>query len=66
MSILSAGRALVRPFTDFAAYYTRVAKAKPLVTAFVTSGLKTSAADMFAQKVAIISPQTLALDHCIA
>lgn len=51
MSIIRAGKVLARPFTDFASYYTRVAKAKPLVTAFVTSGLKTSAADMFAQKI---------------
>ena len=51
MPVMRAGRALARPFIDVAAWYTRVAKAKPVVTAFVTSGLKTSAADMFAQKV---------------
>ena len=48
---MRVGRALARPFVDVAAWYTRVAIAKPVVTAFVTSGLKTSAADMFAQKV---------------
>lgn len=49
--MLRFGKALTRPFTAVAASYTTIAKAKPLMTAFVTSGLKTSAADMFAQKV---------------
>lgn len=65
MSIIRAGRLLSRPFTDFASYYTRVAKAKPLVTAFVTSGLKTSAADMFAQKVTVLPyPPSMAAPGC--
>lgn len=51
MPVMRAGRALARPFLDVAAWYTRTAIAKPVVTAFFTSGIKTSAADMFAQKV---------------
>jgi len=49
--IAAAGRALLAPFTGAAMWYNNMAKAHPVATGVVTTGLKTSAADAFAQKV---------------
>ena len=49
--IAQAGRLLLSPFTSAASWYNSTAKAHPLATGIWTSGLKTSAADLFAQKV---------------
>lgn len=50
-SIAQLGRSLLSPFTNTATWYNRTAEASPLLTGIITSGLKTSAADLFAQKV---------------
>lgn len=49
--IAQAGRLLLSPFTRIGTWYNNTAKAHPLATGIWTSGLKTSAADLFAQKV---------------
>ena len=49
--IAAAGRLLLSPFTSSARWYNEVAKAHPLSTGVLTTGFKTSAADVFAQKV---------------
>lgn len=48
---MSVARQVFLPFTSFARWYTHQAKSHPLATAILTSGIKTSAADIFAQKV---------------
>jgi hypothetical protein len=45
------GRAAFAPFAATAVWYERTAKAHPLTTAIITTGFKTTAADLFAQKV---------------
>ncbi|EFN50495.1 hypothetical protein CHLNCDRAFT_141161, partial [Chlorella variabilis] len=45
------GRTLLAPFASVAGWYNRTAQLHPLSTGVVTTGLKTSAADIFAQKV---------------
>lgn len=47
----SLARSLARPFVATGHWYSDVAKKRPVVTAVITTGLKTSAADLFAQKV---------------
>ena len=42
---------MARPFTALGRWYNNAAQSRPVVTAVVTTGLKTSAADLFAQKV---------------
>lgn len=49
--LLAAGRVLVSPLTGAARWYNRTAQANPFAVGVVTTGLKTSAADWFAQKV---------------
>jgi hypothetical protein len=49
--IIAAGRTLLSPFISTGRWYNDTAKAHPLLTGIVTSGVKTSAADVFAQKV---------------
>lgn len=39
------------PLARFGLWYSETAKRSPFVTGFITTGLKTSAADLFAQKV---------------
>lgn len=41
----------LRPFVDSAIWYSDVAKKRPFITGFITTGFKTTAADIFAQKV---------------
>lgn len=43
--------AIAAPFRSFGAWYLCKAQKYPFYTAFFTSGIKTSAADLFAQKV---------------
>jgi len=43
-------RRAAQPFVSVAKWYTNCAKQHPVVTAILTSGVKTSAADLFAQK----------------
>lgn len=45
------GRTLLQPFTSAAAWYNTTAQSSPFKTGVLTSGFKTSAADLFAQKV---------------
>ena len=47
----SLARSLARPFVATGHWYSDVAKKRPVITAVITTGLKTSAADLFAQKV---------------
>lgn len=49
--IVAVGRSLLSPFAGVAQWYNTTAKAHPFTTGIVTTGLKTSAADLFAQKV---------------
>lgn len=42
---------LAAPFTAVGRWYNNAAQSRPVVTAVITTGLKTSAADLFAQKV---------------
>ncbi|KAL4428327.1 hypothetical protein ABPG75_002416 [Micractinium tetrahymenae] len=49
--LVQAGRLLLSPFTSVAGWYNRTAQAYPFTVGVVTTGLKTSAADVFAQKV---------------
>lgn len=52
MSIIGrCARLLASPVVNAAVAYNRTAKAHPVATGVITSGLKTSAADLFAQKV---------------
>jgi protein Mpv17 len=47
--LVAAGRALLSPFVSAGSWYNRTAQASPLATGVVTTGVKTSAADAFAQ-----------------
>ena len=47
----SLARSIARPFVATGHWYSDLAKRRPVVTAVITTGLKTSAADLFAQKV---------------
>ena len=49
--LAAAGRMLLSPFTGMASWYNRTAQSHPFTVGVVTTGLKTSAADVFAQKV---------------
>lgn len=49
--LAQAGRLLLSPFTSVAGWYNRTAQSYPFTVGVVTTGLKTSAADVFAQKV---------------
>ena len=49
--VASAARTLLSPFISTGRWYNETAKAHPLATGIITSGVKTSAADLFAQKV---------------
>ena len=46
-----AGRTLLMPLTGLAGWYNRSAQSHPLLVGVLTTGFKTSAADIFAQKV---------------
>lgn len=50
-SLVRAGRTLAAPFVSVCSWYNSAAKAHPVITGVVTSGVKTTVADMFAQKV---------------
>ncbi|GMH39183.1 hypothetical protein BSKO_07081 [Bryopsis sp. KO-2023] len=50
-SIVRAGRTLVSPVVNFCSWYNASAKAHPVITGVITSGVKTTVADIFAQKV---------------
>ena len=66
MAVVRAGKLLVQPVTGFAAWYTRTAKARPFMTGLITSGVKTSVADMFAQKVRKCHPhRALQLEYLV-
>lgn len=49
--VAALGRLVLSPFTSMASWYNATALAHPVTTGVVTTGLKTSAADLFAQKV---------------
>lgn len=49
--ILQTGKQLLAPANNFGQWYLATAKKHPFPTAFFTSGIKTSAADLIAQKV---------------
>ncbi|GAB4824103.1 hypothetical protein N2152v2_011149 [Parachlorella kessleri] len=49
--LLQLGRTLLSPLTGTARWYNNTAQAHPFTTGVITTGLKTSAADFFAQKV---------------
>ena len=47
----SVASRIAAPFTAVGRWYNNAAQSRPVVTAVITTGLKTSAADLFAQKV---------------
>lgn len=49
--LATAGRLLIAPFAGVARWYNRTAQSHPFTVGVITTGLKTSAADVFAQKV---------------
>ena len=49
--MLKTGKQLMAPANNFGQWYLATAKKHPFPTAFFTSGIKTSAADLIAQKV---------------
>lgn len=49
--LANAGRLLLAPFAGVAKWYNRTAQSHPFTVGVITTGLKTSAADVFAQKV---------------
>ena len=49
--VLKTGKQLLAPAQNFGQWYLATAKKHPFPTAFFTSGIKTSAADVIAQKV---------------
>eukprot|EP00887_Chlorella_sp_A99_P004985 scaffold4.g4985.t1 len=49
--IAQLGRTLLGPFASVATWYNRTAEKAPFTVGVMTTGLKTSAADLFAQKV---------------
>lgn len=49
--VVRLGRSVLAPFINLGSWYNATAKASPVLTGVITSGLKTSAADLFAQKV---------------
>lgn len=49
--LVALGRTLLSPFTGAASWYNRTAERAPFTTGVVTTGIKTSVADLFAQKV---------------
>ena len=51
--VAQVGRALLAPFAGAAHWYNRAAQRRPFLVGVVTTGVKTSAADMFAQKVCV-------------
>jgi hypothetical protein len=48
---------VMAPMMRFALWYSEVAKRKPFLTGFITTGIKTSAADLFAQKARLTEAQ---------
>ncbi len=65
---MEVAKRAVWPLTAFGSWYVRTAKKHPFPVAFFTSGIKTSAADLLAQKVSITDhPASFALtSSCIA
>jgi hypothetical protein len=49
--VASLGRTLLSPFTGAAVWFNNTAKAHPFATGVISTGVKTAAADVFAQKV---------------
>jgi len=50
--VLQTSKQLLSPVTGFGQWYLATAKKHPFPAAFFTSGIKTSVADLIAQKVA--------------
>jgi hypothetical protein len=48
--IVQVGRTLLSPFISLGSWYNKTAQGAPFLTGIVTTGVKTSAADIFAQK----------------
>jgi len=59
--IIQSSKQLFAPDTYFGQWYLATAKKHPFPTAFFTSGIKTSLADIIAQKVC---SRVLSLLHC--
>ena len=53
---MEVAKRAVWPLTAFGSWYVRTAKKHPFPVAFFTSGIKTSAADLLAQKVSYHRP----------
>ncbi|KAF5841127.1 hypothetical protein DUNSADRAFT_14302 [Dunaliella salina] len=51
MALRQLGRALAKPFVSIGLHYDAIARKKPLTTGIATTVIKTSAADLIAQKV---------------
>ena len=50
-----------KPIVNFGVWYSDTAKRAPFMTGLITTGFKTTAADLFAQKVQEIKSQTDAI-----
>ena len=59
--VLQRSKQVLAPVTEFGQWYAATAKKHPFKTAFFTSGIKTSAADLIAQKVCTHCQSPLAL-----
>ena len=69
-SRISEESVFFKPFVNFGVWYSDTAKRAPFTTGLITTGLKTTAADLFAQKVQEIESQRGAISwagyHCFA
>ena len=69
---MEVAKRAVWPLTAFGSWYVRTAKQHPFPVAFFTSGIKTSAADLLAQKVShhrppcVLCPDILMQIACIS
>lgn len=52
--VVRLGRLVFSPIIKLGSWYNATAKKHPLVCGVATTGLKTSAADVFAQKVGVV------------
>jgi hypothetical protein len=57
MSIRKAGEMVMRPFFKLGTAYAEAAAKRPFMVGCITTGLKTSAADLFAQMVRLLFAQ---------
>ena len=69
MSLQQIAKTLASPFVQIGTAYGKAAQKRPFAVGFVTTGLKTSAADLFAQTVRCkpwqgVPKQCMLQTHC--